>query len=108
MWQLFKDLLIKVQDQHVPVRWEDKDGKEEDMEDSEICVEHANMLGNFEIKKEVGLGLLKSIKMDKSPSPGPDGIYPSRSSPLPPVADRALRPRYCWWVPRRRRYLGSP
>eukprot|EP00061_Rhincodon_typus_P004368 g22413.t1 len=49
--------------------------KEKDMEDGEICVEHANMLGHFEIKKEVVLDLLKSIKVDKSP--GPDGICPS-------------------------------
>eukprot|EP00061_Rhincodon_typus_P013404 g39759.t1 len=47
--------------------------KEKDMEDSEICVEHANMLGHFEIKKEVVSGLLKSVKVDKSP--GPNGIY---------------------------------
>eukprot|EP00061_Rhincodon_typus_P015144 g42662.t1 len=32
------------------------------------------MLWRFEIKKEVTLGLLKSIKVDKSP--GPNGIYP--------------------------------
>eukprot|EP00061_Rhincodon_typus_P015029 g42476.t1 len=32
------------------------------------------MLGHFEIKKEVVLGLLKRIKLDKSP--GPDVIYP--------------------------------
>eukprot|EP00061_Rhincodon_typus_P017388 g46064.t1 len=44
------------------------------MEDSEISMEHANMPGHFEIKKEVLLGLLKSIKVDKSP--GPDDIYP--------------------------------
>eukprot|EP00061_Rhincodon_typus_P006990 g28209.t1 len=44
------------------------------MEDSEVSVEHADMLGHFEIKKEVVLGLLKSIKLEKSP--GPDGIYP--------------------------------
>eukprot|EP00061_Rhincodon_typus_P014236 g41142.t1 len=44
------------------------------MENSEICVEHANMLGHFEIKKEVVLDLLKCIKADKSPEP--DGIYP--------------------------------
>eukprot|EP00061_Rhincodon_typus_P012655 g38532.t1 len=48
--------------------------QEKDMEESEICVEHANMLRHFEIKKEVVLDLLKSIKMDNSP--GPDGIYP--------------------------------
>eukprot|EP00061_Rhincodon_typus_P014248 g41160.t1 len=33
------------------------------MEDSEICVEHPNMLGQFEIKKEVVLDLLTSIKV---------------------------------------------
>eukprot|EP00061_Rhincodon_typus_P010608 g35031.t1 len=48
--------------------------EEKDMEDSEICVEHANMLGHFEIKKEVVLGLLKSTKVTKFP--GPDGICP--------------------------------
>eukprot|EP00061_Rhincodon_typus_P006197 g26570.t1 len=71
MWVLFKELLIRVQDQHIPVRRKDKDGKEKDMESSEICVEHANMLGHFEIKKEVVLGLFKSIK-----SPGSVGINP--------------------------------
>eukprot|EP00061_Rhincodon_typus_P009965 g33867.t1 len=40
--------------------------QEKDMEDSEICVEHANTLEHFEIKKEVVLDLLKSIKVDKS------------------------------------------
>eukprot|EP00061_Rhincodon_typus_P017809 g46676.t1 len=50
---------------HVPVRRKDKDGKEKDMEDSEICVEHANMLGHFEIKKDAVLGHLKSIKVTK-------------------------------------------
>eukprot|EP00061_Rhincodon_typus_P018373 g47525.t1 len=44
------------------------------MEDSEICVEHANILRYFEIKKEVVLGILKSIKLDKFL--GPKGIYP--------------------------------
>eukprot|EP00061_Rhincodon_typus_P009081 g32274.t1 len=44
------------------------------MEDSAISMEHANMLGHFEIKKEIVLGLLKSIKVDKSP--GPTSIYP--------------------------------
>eukprot|EP00061_Rhincodon_typus_P004535 g22831.t1 len=53
MWELFKDLLIRVQNRHIP---------EKDMEDSEISVEHSNMLGHFEIKKEVVLGLLKSIE----------------------------------------------
>eukprot|EP00061_Rhincodon_typus_P006224 g26633.t1 len=73
MWELFKDLLIRVQDWHVPIRRKDKDGKEKDMEDSEIYVEHANMLGHFEIKKEVVLGLLKSIKVDQYTLS--DGIY---------------------------------
>eukprot|EP00061_Rhincodon_typus_P015625 g43402.t1 len=72
MWELFKDLLERVQDQHVPVKRKDKDGKEKDMEDNKIYVEHANMLGHFGIKKEV-LGLLKNI-VDKSS--GPDGILP--------------------------------
>eukprot|EP00061_Rhincodon_typus_P005747 g25627.t1 len=49
--------------------------QEKDMDDSEVCVEHTHMLGHFEIKKEVVLGLLKSIKVDKST--GPDGIQPS-------------------------------
>eukprot|EP00061_Rhincodon_typus_P017475 g46182.t1 len=44
------------------------------IKDSEICVENAGLLGHFEIKKEVVLGLLQSNKVDKSP--GPDGIYP--------------------------------
>eukprot|EP00061_Rhincodon_typus_P004277 g22194.t1 len=44
------------------------------MEDGGICVEHANTLEHFEVKKEVVLGLLKTIKVDKSL--GPDGIYP--------------------------------
>eukprot|EP00061_Rhincodon_typus_P012919 g38973.t1 len=43
--------------------------QEKDMEDSEISVEHTNMLGRFEIKKEIVLGLLKSIKVDKTPGP---------------------------------------
>eukprot|EP00061_Rhincodon_typus_P005637 g25399.t1 len=43
--------------------------QEKDMEDSEICEEHANMLGHFEIKKEVVLDLLKSIKVNKSQGP---------------------------------------
>eukprot|EP00061_Rhincodon_typus_P014533 g41604.t1 len=53
MQDLFKDLLIRVQDRHVPIRRKDKDGK---------------------IKKEVVLGLLKNIKVDKTT--GPDCIYP--------------------------------
>eukprot|EP00061_Rhincodon_typus_P005430 g24937.t1 len=73
MRELFKELLGRVQDEHVPVRRKDKDGKEKNMEDSENCVEHANMLGHFEIKKEVVLDLLKSIDVRKSM--GPDGIY---------------------------------
>eukprot|EP00061_Rhincodon_typus_P004588 g22942.t1 len=44
------------------------------MEDSESCVEHADMLRHFEIKKEVVLGLLKSIKVSRFP--GPNDIYP--------------------------------
>eukprot|EP00061_Rhincodon_typus_P009618 g33253.t1 len=44
------------------------------MEDGEICVEHANMLRQFEIKKEMVLDLLKGNLMDKSR--GPDGICP--------------------------------
>eukprot|EP00061_Rhincodon_typus_P004726 g23288.t1 len=36
--------------------------QEKGMENSENNVKHANMLGHFEIKKEVLLGLLKSIK----------------------------------------------
>eukprot|EP00061_Rhincodon_typus_P013570 g40018.t1 len=47
---------------------------EKDIEDGEICVENANRLGHFEIKKEVVLDLLKNIRVDKSP--GPDDIYP--------------------------------
>eukprot|EP00061_Rhincodon_typus_P003253 g19633.t1 len=43
------------------------------MEDSEICVEHANMPEHFPIKKDVVLDLLKSIKVDKSLEPY--GIY---------------------------------
>eukprot|EP00061_Rhincodon_typus_P007551 g29361.t1 len=42
-----------------------------DIEDS---AGHANMLWHFEVKKEVVLGLLKSIKVDKSSVP--DGISP--------------------------------
>eukprot|EP00061_Rhincodon_typus_P007455 g29169.t1 len=94
MWELFKDLLGRVQDWYVPVRRKAKDGKirdpwimwevvnlvkreEEaykDMEDNGNSVEHANMLRPFEIKREGVLDLLKSIKVNKSP--GPDGIYP--------------------------------
>eukprot|EP00061_Rhincodon_typus_P016310 g44459.t1 len=59
---------MRVQHQHVPVRRKDKDGKEKDMEDS-ASVEDANMLGHFEIKKEVVLGLWKSMKVDKLPGP---------------------------------------
>eukprot|EP00061_Rhincodon_typus_P005804 g25759.t1 len=44
------------------------------MDDSEIYVEHPNMLRHFEIKEEEVLGLLRKIKVDKSPEP--DGIYP--------------------------------
>eukprot|EP00061_Rhincodon_typus_P013145 g39329.t1 len=47
--------------------------QEKDMEDIEISMEHANMPGQFEIKKEVVLHLLKSIKVDKFL--GPNGIY---------------------------------
>eukprot|EP00061_Rhincodon_typus_P005876 g25927.t1 len=47
--------------------------KEKKMEDNKICVEHANMLDYFRIKKEVVFDLLKSIKVDKLPEP--DGIY---------------------------------
>eukprot|EP00061_Rhincodon_typus_P008686 g31521.t1 len=95
MWELFKDLLERVQDRHVLLRKKDMDGKvmdplitkevmnlvkrkkeayKKDMEDSEMCVEHANMLGHSEIKKDMVLDLLKDIKVDKSP--GPDGKYP--------------------------------
>eukprot|EP00061_Rhincodon_typus_P011433 g36429.t1 len=48
--------------------------QEKDMVDSENSVEHANMLGQFEIKKEVVLDFLKSNKVDKSL--GPKDIYP--------------------------------
>eukprot|EP00061_Rhincodon_typus_P015044 g42500.t1 len=48
--------------------------QEKDMEDSESCVEHANMLGRFEIKKEVVLDLLKNNKVVRFP--GPDDTYP--------------------------------
>eukprot|EP00061_Rhincodon_typus_P017447 g46148.t1 len=51
-----------------------KKGSEKDMEGCEFCVEHANMLGHFEIKEEVVLDLLKSIKVDKSLVPR--DIYP--------------------------------
>lgn len=44
------------------------------MEDSEISVENTNMPGQWKIKKDETLGLLKTTRMDKSP--GPDGIYP--------------------------------
>eukprot|EP00061_Rhincodon_typus_P014021 g40782.t1 len=54
--------------------------QEKDMEDREIRVEQANMLGRFEINKEVVLGLLKSIKVDKSPKP--DGIHRSHGQVL--------------------------
>eukprot|EP00061_Rhincodon_typus_P002211 g16901.t1 len=74
MWELFKDLLGRVQNRHVLVRRKDKDGKEKDMEDSEISVEHAHILEHFQIKNEVVLDLLKTIKVDKPP--GPDSIYP--------------------------------
>eukprot|EP00061_Rhincodon_typus_P014350 g41313.t1 len=40
--------------------------QEKDMEGSEICMEHANMPGHFEIMKEVVLDLLNGIKVDKS------------------------------------------
>lgn len=46
--------------------------KEKDMEGSEIHVWSTNMLGQFEIKKQVVIGILKSIKVDKSPET--DGI----------------------------------
>eukprot|EP00061_Rhincodon_typus_P013575 g40025.t1 len=48
-------------------------GQKEDMVDSEISVEYANMLERFEIKEEMVLGLLKSPTVDMTP--GPDGIY---------------------------------
>eukprot|EP00061_Rhincodon_typus_P018451 g47623.t1 len=92
MWEQFRDLLIRVQDQRVPVRKKNKDGKvwdpwimrevvnlvkkekeAGDIEDSEISVGHANMLGHFDVENKVVLGLLKSIKVDKSPVP--IGIY---------------------------------
>ena len=38
-----------------------------------LGVRCVDILGHVDIKKE-GLGILKSIKVDKSP--GPDGIYP--------------------------------
>eukprot|EP00061_Rhincodon_typus_P008798 g31731.t1 len=84
MWEFFKDLLIRVQDWHVPVKKKEKDGKvgdpwimrevvdlvkrekgeyEKEMENSEFSVEHANMLGHFQMRKEVVLDLLKSIKL---------------------------------------------
>eukprot|EP00061_Rhincodon_typus_P006561 g27323.t1 len=46
------------------------------MENSDICVEHANMLGYFEIKKEMVLVLLKIIKVDKSAGPNATGEVP--------------------------------
>ena len=45
----------------------------EDLVDEEPRVGCVDILGHINIKKEV-LGILKSIKVDKSP--GPDGIYP--------------------------------
>eukprot|EP00061_Rhincodon_typus_P008531 g31225.t1 len=87
MWELFKDLLVRVQGQHVPVRRKDKNDKlrvpwimrevvnfvkrkkeayEKDMEENAICKKHANMLGHFEIKNGVVFSLLKSIKVVKS------------------------------------------
>lgn len=44
------------------------------MKDSEISVEKANMLGRFEIEKDVILMLLKSIKVDR------EGLFCSFSS----------------------------
>eukprot|EP00061_Rhincodon_typus_P011738 g36983.t1 len=61
--------MIRVQDWHVPGRKKDKNGREKEMEDSEINVENSNMPGHFEIKKEVVLGLLKSIKVERIPGP---------------------------------------
>eukprot|EP00061_Rhincodon_typus_P008249 g30695.t1 len=55
--------------------------QEKDTEDSEISVEHVNMLGYFAIKKEVVLHPLKSIEVAKSPRP--DGIYPSQGGFVP-------------------------
>eukprot|EP00061_Rhincodon_typus_P004968 g23846.t1 len=45
------------------------------------------MLGHFEIKKELVLGLLRSINVDKFP--GPDGIYPRPDQT--PSADALIR-----------------
>lgn len=40
--------------------------EETDLEGSKISVENINMLGQFEIKKQMVLRHLKSIKLDKS------------------------------------------
>eukprot|EP00061_Rhincodon_typus_P002893 g18762.t1 len=48
--------------------------KEKKMADSETSVGPGNMLGHFEVKKELVLGLLRSIKVHKSL--GPNEIYP--------------------------------
>eukprot|EP00061_Rhincodon_typus_P009252 g32610.t1 len=45
----------------------------EDMGDSEISAKHTHMLVDFEIKKQMVLGLLKGIKVDMSPRPDATG-----------------------------------
>jgi len=50
--------------------------KEKYLVDEESRVGCLNILGHVDIKKEV-LGVLKGIKVDKSP--GPDGIYPQNT-----------------------------
>eukprot|EP00061_Rhincodon_typus_P018579 g47801.t1 len=48
--------------------------KEKDMGDDKIREGYVDILDNVNIKKEEVLGILKIIKVDKSPRP--DGIYP--------------------------------
>lgn len=47
-----------------------------DSEDGGMSVRYTNMIGQFEIKNEMMLSLLKSIKKDKSPGESA-GIYPT-------------------------------
>eukprot|EP00061_Rhincodon_typus_P009891 g33729.t1 len=85
MGKSFKGQLIRVQDQQVPMRKKDKDGKiqeswmmrdvKEDMDDGKIREGYIHILRHVDIKEgEMMLGILKNNKVEKSP--GLDRINP--------------------------------